>query len=97
MSWHIPPGQFRGIGGLDLPSLGIPAEREYIGRYCERTGRKEIDPAHWDFYMAYNLFRIAAILPLISPPFVVGLVLAPVAEAELLRAAEHAATRMHCR
>jgi aminoglycoside phosphotransferase (APT) family kinase protein len=62
MSWHIPPGQFRGIAGLDLSSLGIPAEDEYISRYCERTGRGSVDPAHWDFYMAYNLFRIAAIL-----------------------------------
>jgi aminoglycoside phosphotransferase (APT) family kinase protein len=62
MSWHIPPGQFRGIAGLDLQSLGIPGEREYIGKYCARTGRQDIDPVHWDFYMAYNLFRIAAIL-----------------------------------
>lgn len=62
MSWHIPPGQFRGIAGLDLPSLGIPSEKEYVQRYCERTGRKAIDPSHWDFYIAYNLFRIAAIL-----------------------------------
>jgi aminoglycoside phosphotransferase (APT) family kinase protein len=62
MSWHIPPGQFRGIGGLDLPSLGIPSEREYVDRYCKRTGRGGIDPTHWDFYLAYNLFRIAAIL-----------------------------------
>jgi aminoglycoside phosphotransferase (APT) family kinase protein len=62
MSWHIPPGQFRGIAGLDLPSLGIPTESAYVKRYCERTGRGEIDPSHWDFYLAYNLFRIAAIL-----------------------------------
>src|SRR3954470_10237892 len=62
MSWHIPPGQFRGIAGLDLSHLGIPTEKEYVARYCERTGRSAIDPAHWDFYMAYNLFRIAAIL-----------------------------------
>ena len=62
MSWHIPPGQFRGIAGLDLASLGIPSEAEYVGKYCERTKRKSIDPSHWDFYMAYNLFRIAAIL-----------------------------------
>ena len=62
MSWHIPPGQFRGIAGLDLPSLGIPSESEYVRRYCERTGRGAIDPSHWDFYLAYNLFRIAAIL-----------------------------------
>ncbi len=62
MSWHIPPGQFRGIAGLDLAALGIPGESEYVKRYCERTGRRQIDPAHWDFYIAYNLFRIAAIL-----------------------------------
>jgi aminoglycoside phosphotransferase (APT) family kinase protein len=62
MSWHIPPGQFRGIAGLDLCALGIPSESEYIERYCQRTRRPAIDPAHWDFYMAYNLFRIAAIL-----------------------------------
>ena len=62
MSWHIPPGQFRGIGGLDLQALGIPSEREYVDRYCKRTGRGGIDPTHWDFYLAYNLFRISAIL-----------------------------------
>src|SRR4026208_263538 len=56
MSWHIPPGQFRGIAGLPLKDLGIPSEAEYIARYCKRTGRSGIDPAHWDFYMAYNLF-----------------------------------------
>jgi aminoglycoside phosphotransferase (APT) family kinase protein len=62
MSWHIPPGQFRGIAGLDLAALGIPGESEYVKRYCERTGRAGIDPSHRDFYLAYNLFRIAAIL-----------------------------------
>jgi aminoglycoside phosphotransferase (APT) family kinase protein len=62
MSWHIPPGQFRGIGGLDLEALGIPGEAEYVRRYCERTGRPAINQSHWDFYIAYNLFRIAAIL-----------------------------------
>jgi len=60
MSWHIPPGQFRGIAGLDLAALGIPGESQYIASYCERSGRGKI--AHWDFYLAYNLFRIAAIL-----------------------------------
>ncbi|HEX5477609.1 MAG TPA: phosphotransferase family protein [Burkholderiales bacterium] len=62
MSWHIPPGQFRGIAGLDFAALGIPSEGEYIRMYCERTGRAGIDPSHWEFYLAYNLFRIAAIL-----------------------------------
>ena len=62
MSWHIPPGAFRGIGGLDLKSLGIPSESEYVAAYCERTGRGPIPPDHWNFYLAYNLFRLAAIL-----------------------------------
>ena len=64
MAWHIPPGAFRGIGGLDLAGLGIPSEDEYIRRYCERTGlvTPEVLKADWNFYMAYNLFRIAAIL-----------------------------------
>lgn len=63
MAWHIPPGTFRGIGGLDLPALGIPTEHEYIKRYCERTGRGSPDEllADWNFYLAYNLFRLAAI------------------------------------
>jgi len=60
MSWHIPPGHFRGIAGLDLASLGIPSEKEYMAAYCRRTGREGI--GHWDFYLAYNLFRVAAIL-----------------------------------
>jgi aminoglycoside phosphotransferase (APT) family kinase protein len=62
MSWHIPPGKFRGIGGLPLAELGIPGEREYAEMYFRRTGRKPVDPSVWDYYMAYNLFRIAAIL-----------------------------------
>jgi len=64
MSWHIPPGAFRGIGGVDLAALGIPSESENIHRYCDRTGLAT--PADlkvdWNFYLAYNLFRMAAIL-----------------------------------
>jgi len=64
MGWHIAPGVFRGIGGLDLAALGIPSEAEHIAQYCARTGW--VTPAQlaqdWSFYMAYNLFRMAAIL-----------------------------------
>ncbi len=60
MGYHIPPEQFRGIAGLDLEALGIPQEDEYKARYCRRTGRDRID--HWDFSLAYNCFRLAAIL-----------------------------------
>ncbi|MDC8784430.1 phosphotransferase [Roseateles koreensis] len=65
MSWHIQPsGAARGLGGRDLAALGIPDERAYVQRYCERTGRTDVDLVmrDWNFYLAYNLFRIAAIL-----------------------------------
>jgi aminoglycoside phosphotransferase (APT) family kinase protein len=67
MSWHIPPGAFRGIGGLDLAELGIPPEREYVQLYCARTGRDaaggaDAVMADWNFYLAYNLFRMASIM-----------------------------------
>ena len=57
-------GQFRGIGGLDLAALGIPDEKSYVRRYCERTGRADPDAvmADWNFYLAYNMFRLAGIL-----------------------------------
>jgi aminoglycoside phosphotransferase (APT) family kinase protein len=64
MAWHIPPGTFRGIGGVDVKSLGIPTEDDYIHRYCDRTGLTTPADlkADWNFYLAYNMFRIAAIL-----------------------------------
>jgi aminoglycoside phosphotransferase (APT) family kinase protein len=64
MAWHIPPGAFRGIGGLDHAALGIPVETEYVSLYCERTGLATPDELarDWNFYLAYNLFRMAAIL-----------------------------------
>ena len=71
MSWHIPPGQFRGIGGLDLPALGIPSEDAYIAKYCERTG-KTIRKEDFNFYLAYNMFRMAGILQGIMKRYVDG-------------------------
>jgi aminoglycoside phosphotransferase (APT) family kinase protein len=60
MAWRIAPALWRGIAGLDLAALGIPSEAEYVAMYAKATGR---DPAeHWEFYLAYNLFRMAAIL-----------------------------------
>jgi aminoglycoside phosphotransferase (APT) family kinase protein len=61
MSWHIPPDKFRGIGGLPIAELGIPAEADYLSSYLRRTRRAAIDGRVWEFYLAYNLFRIAAI------------------------------------
>ena len=61
MSWHITPGLFRGIGGLDLKALGIPNVDDYIAKYSERTGI-EVKKEDFRFYLAYNMFRMAGIL-----------------------------------
>jgi aminoglycoside phosphotransferase (APT) family kinase protein len=75
MAWHIPPGVFRGIGGLDLSALGIPSELDYVRRYCARTGRADAEElmADWNFYLAYNLFRLASITQGIAKRVVDGI------------------------
>jgi aminoglycoside phosphotransferase (APT) family kinase protein len=60
MSWHISPGQFRGIAGLDWTALGIPQPAEYEALYCAATGAAQIE--NINFYIAFNAFRLAGIL-----------------------------------
>jgi aminoglycoside phosphotransferase (APT) family kinase protein len=60
MAWRVTPAEFRGLKGHDLPALGIPGEADYVAAYCRRTGRSAI--ADWDYYLAFNMFRMAAIL-----------------------------------
>ncbi len=62
MAWRLEPGQFRGLVGGDLKALGIPSEADYVAQYCRRTGREPVAAADWEFYAAFNLFRLAAIL-----------------------------------
>jgi aminoglycoside phosphotransferase (APT) family kinase protein len=63
MQWDMPvlggPGS-ASLKGLDLAALGIPSRDAYVEAYVRRTG---LDPRpHLPAYMAYNFFRIAAIL-----------------------------------
>jgi aminoglycoside phosphotransferase (APT) family kinase protein len=60
MQWRLGAETGRGLAGVDLDALGIPPEEAYVAAYCRRTGRGRI--AHWDFCLAYNMFRLAAIL-----------------------------------
>jgi aminoglycoside phosphotransferase (APT) family kinase protein len=76
MSWHIAPGQLRGIAGLDLGALGIPSQQEYIARYCQRTG-KTIRAADFNFYLAYNMFRLAGIMQGIMKRYADGTAASP--------------------
>jgi aminoglycoside phosphotransferase (APT) family kinase protein len=60
MSWRLGPDVFRGMEGADFAALGIPDEAHYVEAYCRRTGRPGIP--HLDYCLAYNMFRLAAIL-----------------------------------
>ena len=61
MMYRMPPDIVAGLAGADIAALGIPSEREYIAAYCARTGRTAIPD--YDFYVAFNIFRRAAIFP----------------------------------
>jgi len=56
LAWRLPP-DLQGIAGLDVP--GLPSEAEYVQNYCSRTGRAE--PPDMEFFIAFSLFRWAAI------------------------------------
>ncbi len=61
MTYHLPAGHpvAPGFVGADLNTLGIPDEDAYLAAYARRSG---LDPRpNWRFYMAFSLFRTAAI------------------------------------
>jgi aminoglycoside phosphotransferase (APT) family kinase protein len=58
--YRLPRHAFGGLRGVDLPAYGIPSEADYAARYLERTGFPLAAP--WGFYVAFSLFRLAAIL-----------------------------------
>jgi aminoglycoside phosphotransferase (APT) family kinase protein len=53
-------GAAAGYAGMDLKAFGIPAEQEYLDAYARRTNRREIPD--WNFFVAFSLFRLAAIV-----------------------------------
>jgi aminoglycoside phosphotransferase (APT) family kinase protein len=59
MMYRMPPDIVAGLAGTDLQGLNIPSEAEYIDAYCRRVGRQSIP--HYEFYLAFNFFRLAAI------------------------------------
>ncbi|MDB5576231.1 MAG: aminoglycoside phosphotransferase [Bradyrhizobium sp.] len=59
MMYRMPPHMVAGLGGTEIAGIGIPSEEEYVAAYCRRTGRTSMPG--YDFYMAFNFFRLAAI------------------------------------
>jgi aminoglycoside phosphotransferase (APT) family kinase protein len=59
MMYRMPPLIIAGLVGADLAQLGLPSEADYVASYCRRTGRSGIK--NLNFYVAFNMFRLAAI------------------------------------
>jgi aminoglycoside phosphotransferase (APT) family kinase protein len=59
MIYRLPPQIAGGLAAADLQALNIPSEADYVAAYCKRTGREGIPSL--DFYIAFNMFRLAAI------------------------------------
>jgi len=57
--YHTPGATTGGLMDVDFAATGIPREADYLAEYCRRTGRAKIEA--WSFYLAFSLFRLAAI------------------------------------
>jgi aminoglycoside phosphotransferase (APT) family kinase protein len=72
MLFRTGPADYGGFGGIDIATLGIPREADYVASYCARAGRPLVPAADWEFYLAFSMFRIAAILQGIMGRVVAG-------------------------
>lgn len=61
MPYHLDADVFsNGIKGMDLETLGIPAESAVLEIYAAAAGRESVP--NIDFYVVFSMFRLAAIL-----------------------------------
>lgn len=62
MGYHLPDllNKPMALSSVNPKAHGIPTEEEYLAAYCRRTGRSDI-PC-WDFFIAFSIFRLAAII-----------------------------------
>jgi aminoglycoside phosphotransferase (APT) family kinase protein len=60
MLWRTPM-DWGGLLGHDLAALGLPTEQDMVAYYCSLAKRAVPASALWEFYMAYNLFRVSCI------------------------------------
>ncbi|MEO0620902.1 MAG: phosphotransferase family protein [Pseudomonadota bacterium] len=60
MTWRFPSNLRWGLADVDRTALGIPGMETLAARYAEATDRAAI--THLDLLLAYNIWRMAAIL-----------------------------------
>ena len=59
MMYRMSNDAIPGLLNSDVVALGLPTEQQYVRAYCERRGLAQID--HLDYYIAFCMFRLAAI------------------------------------
>ncbi|MEJ6010818.1 phosphotransferase family protein [Novosphingobium aquae] len=79
MMYRMPPHIAAGLAGEDLSASGLPSEKEYLGAYCRKMGLSGLE--HYEFYMAFCLFRFAAAYHGIKARLVRGTAVSPHARA----------------
>jgi aminoglycoside phosphotransferase (APT) family kinase protein len=62
MRYSLPADIFKGLRGSDLGALQIPSEAQCVAEYCKLRGIEPVSPRDWSYYMAFCMFRLAAIL-----------------------------------
>jgi len=60
LPYHMHNAELGSLDRTDFAATGIPREQDYVAAYCRRTGRDDIE--HWNFYLAFSLFRLASIV-----------------------------------
>ncbi|MEL6102528.1 MAG: phosphotransferase family protein, partial [Pseudomonadota bacterium] len=61
MQWQLPAGaEGRGLMGIDRAAMGLPSDDAFIAAYCERRGLPGVE--HFDIYLGFSFFRMAAII-----------------------------------
>lgn len=83
ISWVTEPEGRSGVMGLTGPETGIPTVDEVVARYCAKTGRDGLPALDW--YIAFNLFRLASIVQGIRKRFLIGTASSASAEATSAR------------
>lgn len=79
MMYRMPPHIIAGLKGLELKAEGLPSEADYVRDYCRRTGRAKVPD--YDFHIAFNVFRLAAIYHGIKGRFLKGVAASSEAQA----------------
>ncbi|WP_298668914.1 phosphotransferase family protein [uncultured Sphingomonas sp.] len=70
ISWVTEPEGRSGVKGMTGPETGIPTLEEVVARYCAKTGRDGLPDLNW--YISFNLFRLASIVQGIRKRFLIG-------------------------